>query len=344
MPMVSTTLGHIERDGAYLMLLRNKKKNDLNAGKWIGIGGHVEAGETPLECMKREALEETGLTLLNCELRGVVEFRSERWEDEHMYVYTCPKFEGELTECPEGELRWIPKDRIFELPLWEGDRVFLNYLLSDEPFFHLELRYDAEDRLAGAELLPKLILASQSPRRYELLTQIGLMPVVLPSETEEKSHGESPEELVKNLSAMKAEDVAESYAFSNGEVVLGADTIVVSDGEILGKPHSHEEAAEMIRRLQGKIHEVWSGVTLIHCSGPDERRKKSFAVRTEVDVYPMTEEEILLYAESEEPMDKAGAYGIQGSFAAFIRGISGDYSNVVGLPVSRVWHELRDFL
>ena len=342
--MVSTTLGHIERDGAYLMLLRNKKKNDLNEGKWIGIGGHVEAGETPAACMKREAYEETGLTLHHPKLRGVVEFRSERWEDEHMYVYTCPKFEGELTECSEGELRWIPKEQIFDLPLWEGDKVFLNYLLSDEPFFHLELRYDAEDRLVGAEQLPKLILASQSPRRYELLTQIGLMPVVLPSEKEEKRHGEGPEELVKNLSAMKAEDVAETYAFSNGEVVLGADTIVVVDGEILGKPHTHEEAAEMIRRLQGRTHEVLSGVTLIRCGGPKGRVKKSFAVRTEVTVYPMTEEEILLYAESDEPMDKAGAYGIQGSFAAFIKGISGDYSNVVGLPVGRVWHELRDFL
>ena len=343
--MISTTLCYIEQDGKYLMLLRNKKKDDLNEGKWIGVGGKNEPGETPDECVRRETKEETGLTLRSVRLRGVIEFISEKWEDEHMYLYTSSDFEGELTECDEGELAWIPKSEIFRLPLWEGDKVFFNYLLADEPFFHLELRYDERDELVQTRRLPNLILASQSPRRRDLMEQIGLMPVVYPAEVEEQMKGTSPEEIVKGLALQKAEAVASQ--FSHGEIVLGADTVVAAEGNILGKPQTHEEAAEMIRMLSGKTHQVYTGVTIIRCGDCGEERspvRKSFAARTDVHVYPMTEEEIGLYAESEEPMDKAGAYGIQGPFAAFVKGIEGEYANVVGLPVARVYQELKELL
>lgn len=336
--MRNTTLLYIEKSDSYLMLFRGKKKQDLNAGKWIGVGGKIEPGETPLEGVIREAYEETGLRIKDARLRGVVEFVSEKWEDEHMYLYTASDFEGEMRECDEGELRWIKKSEVFDLPLWEGDRVFLKYLLTGEPFFHLEVRYGAEDELVGTRLLPRIILASKSPRRYELLRQIGITPVVLPSTVEERMEGDTPEEIVMGLSRQKAEDIA--GIFSDGELVIGADTVVAADHRILGKPASHEEAAEMIRRLSGRTHQVYTGVTLIKC-GPGEHVRKICAARTDVHVSPMTEEEILAYAESDEPMDKAGAYGIQGPFAAFVEGIDGEYANVVGLPVALVYREMK---
>lgn len=339
--MKDTTLCYIERDGAYLMLHRIKKKNDLNEGKWIGVGGHVEAGETPEECVRREVTEETGLVLKEVSLRGVIDFISDRWDDEAMYLYTSSSFEGVLRDCSEGVLRWIPKNEIFTLPLWEGDRIFLNYLLEDRDFFHLRLHYDREDNLKSSRLIPPLILASASPRRRELLRQIGIEAVVLPGAVEEKIEGNSPEEIVQSLSRQKAE--AAASLFSHGEIILAADTVVVRGGRILGKPHSHEEACGMIRELAGKTHQVYTGVTLIRAGDGEKtkRVRRTFSEKTDVHVSPMTEEEILMYAGSEEPMDKAGAYGIQGTFAAFIEGISGDYTNVVGLPLGRVYRELK---
>ena len=335
--MLSTTLCYIEKDGMYLMLLRNKKKNDLNEGKWIGVGGKIEPGETPEEGVRREIREETGLEPGEVTLRGLVEFVSDRWEDEHMYLYTAKSGEGNVTECSEGELKWIPKSDVFDLPLWEGDKVFLNYLLTDKPFFHLELRYDEQDQLKGIRLLPNIILASASPRRFDLLSQIGITPVVLPCTAEEHMEGGTPEEIVKNLSRQKAEAVAED--FRHGEVVIGADTVVTVDGKILGKPATHEEAAEMIRLLSGRTHQVYTGVTLILCG--EEKTRRSFAAKTDVHVTKMTDAEIEMYAESDEPMDKAGAYGIQGTFAAFVEGIDGEYANVVGLPLARLHRELK---
>ena len=338
--MRTTTLCYIERDGAYLMLLRNKKEKDLNKGKWIGVGGKAEKGETPRACVIRETEEETGLVLSDPVLRGVIEFVSDRWEDEHMYLYTADSFTGTVRECDEGELAWIPKEDVPALPTWEGDRIFLKYLLEDRPFFHLELRYGLEDELKGSRLLPNLILASQSPRRYDLLTQIGWMPAVLPSAVEEVMAGETPEEIVKHLSMQKAEDVAAD--FSHGEIVIGADTIVVADGKILGKPKSEEEAAQMLRLLSGRTHQVITGVTVIRCADAAEREEKiNFASVTDVHVYPLLPEEIRAYVESGEPMDKAGAYAVQGGFAPYVRGIDGEYANVVGLPVSKLYHELR---
>ena len=184
----------------------------------------------------------------------------------------------------------------------------------------------------------KIVLASASPRRRELLNQISLNPVIEPSTVVEVITTRVPEDAVMELSLQKAEDVAGHQ--QPGTIVIGADTVVAAEGKILGKPGSHQEAYEMIESLQGKTHQVFTGVTVIYC-GKNGAVVRSFAERTDVHVYPMTSEEIRLYAEDEEPMDKAGAYGIQGRFAAFVKGIDGDYSNVVGLPVGRVYQELK---
>ncbi len=147
---LNTTLGYIERDDAYLMLHRIKKKNDLNHDKWVGIGGKFEDGESPEECMRREALEETGLYLDDLQLRGIVTFVSNKWDNEYMFLYTCTKFSGELTDCNEGVLEWVSKDKVCELPIWEGDKIFFRLLNENEPFFSLKLVYEEETLVAAA--------------------------------------------------------------------------------------------------------------------------------------------------------------------------------------------------
>ena len=148
---LNTTLGYIERDDAYLMLHRVKKKNDLNHDKWVGIGGKFEDGESPEECMRREALEETGLTLHDLQLRGIVTFVSNEWDNEYMFLYTCTQFSGDLTECKEGNLEWVPKDKVCSLPIWEGDKIFFRLLNENAPFFSLKLSYEG-DKLVYAAL------------------------------------------------------------------------------------------------------------------------------------------------------------------------------------------------
>ena len=149
--MKETTLCYIERDGQYLMLHRTRKENDANHDKWLGIGGHIEPGETPMACVLREVMEETGLRLLDCRYRGVVHFRSDKWEDEEMHLFTATAFEGELIPCDEGDLEWIDKGRLLSLTLWEGDKVFLKLLDEGDEGFDLTLRYEGE-RLVSAEL------------------------------------------------------------------------------------------------------------------------------------------------------------------------------------------------
>lgn len=178
----------------------------------------------------------------------------------------------------------------------------------------------------------RVVLASASPRREELLRQIGIIPEVIPSEIEEKVTEKEPDRVVTELSRQKAEEVAARLGETDTQttVVVGSDTVVYANGEILGKPADEADAARMLRMLQGDSHYVYTGVTLIAGN-----KKRSFAVETRVDVYPMSEKEIESYIACKESDDKAGAYGIQGRFAAYIRGIDGSYTNVMGLPAGR---------
>lgn len=146
-----TTLCYIEKEDAYLMLHRISKKQDVNKGKWIGVGGHFETGESPEECLLREVKEETGLTLTDYRFRGIITFATDTTETEYMCLYTAKGFKGELTECDEGKLQWIKKADLFGLNLWEGDRIFLKLLMEDAPFFSLKLTYNG-DRLVEVKL------------------------------------------------------------------------------------------------------------------------------------------------------------------------------------------------
>lgn len=208
----------------------------------------------------------------------------------------------------------------------------------------------------------RLVLASASPRRRELLSQIGLEFTVMPSTKEENAKTTEAGALVQELSRQKAVDIWEQLSGGQGQnpdadqeqiaeetqepnlngkrqpelLVIGADTVVCCEGKILGKPHSREAAAEMLTVLQGRSHEVYTGVTLY-----SQSETVTFFECTQVEFYPMTEVEISEYIDSKEPMDKAGAYGIQGLGARFVKGIRGDYNNVVGLPVGRLYQELK---
>ncbi len=149
--MKNTTLGYIERDGCYLLLHRIKKENDLNKDKWIGIGGKLEENESPEEGMLREAKEETGLTVYAPRYCGIVTFVSDVWEGEYMHLFHITDFDGQLCECDEGVLEWIPKERFTKLPQWEGDKLFLRLMQENIPFFSLKLQYEG-DRLLCATL------------------------------------------------------------------------------------------------------------------------------------------------------------------------------------------------
>jgi 8-oxo-dGTP diphosphatase len=146
-----TTLCYIEQEGCYLMLHRIKKKHDMNQDKWLGVGGHLEEGESPEECLLREVKEETGLNLLSYRQRGIVTFVSDQYPDEYMFLYTADEYEGTMAECEEGQLEWVPKEKTSRLPLWEGDLIFFELLKDEIPFFSLKLEYKGE-RLSAASL------------------------------------------------------------------------------------------------------------------------------------------------------------------------------------------------
>ena len=186
----------------------------------------------------------------------------------------------------------------------------------------------------------RIILASASPRRREIMNQIGIRFEVIPSVGEEVITKTAPDSVVCELSAQKA---AEILGKSEGAVVvLGADTIVAHKGRILGKPADAEDAKRMIGSYAGDTHEVFTGVTLLVRDADGTVKKDSFAVRTGVRVRAMSEAEIDWYVATKEPLDKAGAYGIQGKFAPFIEGIDGDYYNVVGFPIAAVISAVRE--
>lgn len=185
-----------------------------------------------------------------------------------------------------------------------------------------------------------VVLASASPRRKELLEQLGVTFIVHKSQGEEKIAKDlSPRQVVMALATQKAREVAEFY--TDGRIVIGADTIVVLDDTIMGKPHDREEAYEMIEHLQGRAHQVYTGVCLI-CREENKWKKNVFCECTDVSVSSMTQEEICFYLDKNEYQDKAGSYGIQGKFAPFINGIHGDYYNVVGLPLHALYTHLKE--
>ena len=139
-----TTPCYIEEDDKYLMLHRVKKENDVNKDKWVGIGGHFEEDESPEECLLREVREETGLQLISYRFRGIVTFISDRWDTEYMHLFTADRFSGIIAECDEGELCWVEKSKVYDLPIWEGDKIFFRLLDEREDFFSLKLRYEGE--------------------------------------------------------------------------------------------------------------------------------------------------------------------------------------------------------
>ncbi len=210
----------------------------------------------------------------------------------------------------------------------------------------------------------KIILGSASPRRKELLEQIGIEFEIVVSSKEERYESTVPEEIVKELALMKAENVAEELV-KRGQrgteentascsdiagrnlhnvLVLGADTIVVRDGEILGKPSDEEAAFAMLKSLQGRMHQVYTGVAILDFDENGKKQTISHAEETKVYVHAMTDEELRRYLAAGESMDKAGAYGVQGRFAAYIDRVEGDYYNVVGLPTSYVYQKIKGFL
>ena len=185
-----------------------------------------------------------------------------------------------------------------------------------------------------------IILASGSPRRRELLTQIGLEFTVIPSTKEEVIRFEDPALTVEDLSRQKAEDVGTQAPA--GSLVIGSDTVVALDGKILGKPRDAEDAVRMLTLLQGRSHEVFTGVTVLEKGEDgDGDEINTFSDRTLVRIYPMTEEEIRAYVATGDPLDKAGAYGIQGLFAAYVEGIDGSFYNVMGLPIGKLYQEIK---
>lgn len=199
--------------------------------------------------------------------------------------------------------------------------------------------------------MSRIVLASASPRRKELLEQIGMEFEICPAKGEEVMTEQAPDQVVLELSARKAREVASGILTYNENhkelvtpqeiLVIGADTVVAYDGQILGKPKDEEDAGRMLSLLSGNTHSVYTGVTFVFMDQENRCGQYSFFEETKVEFYPLSEKEIDSYVASGDPMDKAGGYGIQGPFAAYVKGIRGDYNNVVGLPVARIFQELK---
>ena len=196
----------------------------------------------------------------------------------------------------------------------------------------------------------RCILASGSPRRRELLGLLGFSYEIIPAESEEIVTSDVPSEVVEELSHQKAKEIFHKLLRDSKEplIVIGADTVVSYKGNILGKPAGREDAGKMIGMLQGNVHEVYTGVTCFYTDKTGAEVAEAdicsftFSECTRVKCYPMTDAEISAYLDTDEPYDKAGAYGIQGLFGKHISGIEGDYNNVVGLPVARLYKEMKD--
>ena len=186
----------------------------------------------------------------------------------------------------------------------------------------------------------KLILASASPRRKELLAKTGFSFDIIPAKGEEKITKKIPAEVVMELSQQKAQEIAEKQ--TEDCIIIGADTIVAKGDTVMGKPKDEADAFRMLEMISDDCHQVYTGVTIIRTG--KNPQTITFAEKTDVYLYPISEKDIHAYIESGDPMDKAGAYGIQGDFAVHVKGIEGDYYNVVGLPIGRVYQELKKIM
>lgn len=187
-----------------------------------------------------------------------------------------------------------------------------------------------------------VILASASPRRKELLEQAGISFTIMPSSAEEKPIEDTPNVIAENLAFTKANDIYQQLKKEKKEnfIVIGADTIVHYNNDILGKPEDEQEAFDMLSMLSDRTHQVYTGVCIIY-RGESGKQVEIFSERTDVTFYPITSYEIKKYIETGDPLDKAGSYGIQGPFAIHIREIKGDYNNVVGLPIAKLYQTLK---
>jgi len=192
----------------------------------------------------------------------------------------------------------------------------------------------------------RLILASESPRRKEIMKQMGIYFETIPSQVKEDIVKEEPSELVKALASLKAGEVADRLKNEQDDlIIIGADTVVYHNGHILGKPKDRDDAIRMLKEISDDVHDVYTGVSIIIRRNNDKAygrddEKIVFSVRTQVAVKALTEEEIEDYVDSGEPFDKAGAYAIQGGFGIYIKEIHGDYYNVVGFPIAKIYEEL----
>lgn len=189
--------------------------------------------------------------------------------------------------------------------------------------------------------MKRIILASASPRRRELLERAGVNFEVIPASGEENRISDDPKEAVQQLARDKAVSVMHTIEDSaDGTLVIGSDTVVVFENMILGKPHDIEDAVNTLKKLQGNTHQVYTGVSVLEKKN-GVWTEHTFYESTDVTFYPVSDEEIRAYVATGEPMDKAGTYGIQGIFGIYVRGICGDYNNVVGLPVARLFYEMK---
>ena len=189
--------------------------------------------------------------------------------------------------------------------------------------------------------MKRIILASASPRRRELLERAGVNFEVIPASGEENRISDDPKEAVQQLARDKAVSVMHTIEDSaDGTLVIGSDTVVVFENMILGKPHDIEDAVNTLKKLQGNTHQVYTGVSVLEKKN-GVWTEHTFYESTDVTFYPVSDEEIRAYVATGEPMDKAGSYGIQGIFGIYVRGICGDYNNAVGLPVARLFYEMK---
>jgi len=214
-----TSLCYLERDGKYLILHRTKKEHDENGDKWIGVGGKFEPGETPDECALREVKEETGLTMTDFKLRGLIIFVSDVWGMEYMYLYTATKWRGKLIECDEGDLVWLDKDELLTKKLWEGDKLFLKALNEREEFFMMKFRYEGE-RLAE-------VVDSRGQSPFRLRVYLELLNV--PSGTT-ISYGE----LARRVGCKSARAVGQALRRNPFAPEIPCHRVIASDGTLGG--------------------------------------------------------------------------------------------------------------